>query len=594
MLNQAIGRSQKQSGVKGSKTESLTRRSDAKPQLQRPGTKAGNLAKPKENRYGLRSEPTNGLKDDVILLGPNDVTEHDDPPRKHATRQSNTNAVAETSSTPTESQPRKRSYIPPVRKARVSTKKPASSHSIQLSELPNTVPSVPHEADDLTGNSPPKAQRGRPRKNKPEPASSKDNVDVGEAADDPEEEEPEEAANIATLGNLPNSREQSPDSANASNVSGEYPDSNILHQPQDPHGRMEVDLADLEVFNTMKTTLAHGYRDLKENISERPRTGLKAVKTLNNNLKSLTNLYADLRGSRMLGAAQDKANTNTFRHTFIKRITLQSQKLDLEEESVLAAVYIVLMPTFVEAIRVGVHAHNITEPISTASLNEILTLLDSVYNLGLKAVRQPYQLQPRAKDRVSSIRGPTVTILPLIRGVWQSFISELRARQKAEERADCERVSAEEKKREEEEEAERLWQLGQKAAELEKRQKAKAERKIRMNNLHRHQRQALDAKLADPLFAKWIRRESAQPEPKSNTWRKESIYGTQNLEVTRSAHPLATLDYEELARNDKRAGEDRKSVNVLNQREQRRLARQSNEAKIIFIDTMRSERGSIP
>ena len=598
MLNQAIARSQKQPGVKGSKTESRPRQADAKPRPPRPLARPGNLAHGNRNRYPLRSEHDDGVEEDeTVSLEPNAMdAELDETPRNHVTRQSNTHAIVETSSAPTDSQRRKSSRINSGQRARVSTKEPAPSHSIQLFEVPDTEPKVPHEADGLTNNNHPKVRSGRPQKHKLKPASSKNGVDVGEAADNQDNqyaEDAEEAANIADLQSLPDSRERLPRSANTSEFSGTYPDSNTPHHPQDPDGRIEMDLADLEVFNIMRTTLKRGCRDLKEDISVRPRTVLKAVKTLNNELESITESYITLRASRMRGAAQDK-DTNTGRDKSIKNITLKSQKLNLEKESVLASVYLDLMPTFVKAITIGVDAHTVTESISTASINEILRLLASVYNLAFKAVRQPFELQPKARDRKSSIRGPTLAILPMIKGVWQSFSSELRARQKANERANYERIAAEKKKREEKEEALRMWQIEQEAAVKKKREEEVAERKIRLNNLHRHQRQALDAKLADPLFSKWIMRKSARQETKPGTWRKEPSYGTQNSEVTRSAHPLAPLDYEELARNNKRAGEDRKPVNALNQREEGRLARQSNEAKIIFIDTMRSERGTIP
>lgn len=115
-----------------------------------------------------------------------------------------------------------------------------------------------------------------------------------------------------------------------------------------------------------------------------------------------------------------------------------------------------------------------------------------------------------------------------------------------------------------------------------------------MNNLHKLQRQALDAKLADPLLAQWIMTEVARGNIKSESWGKESMHRTHSPDVNRSSHPLATLDYDEVSHNDLQASNQTEQTTASNRREEYRSSRWSNEVKIIFIETMRSERGSTP
>lgn len=115
-----------------------------------------------------------------------------------------------------------------------------------------------------------------------------------------------------------------------------------------------------------------------------------------------------------------------------------------------------------------------------------------------------------------------------------------------------------------------------------------------MNKLHRRQRQALDAKLADPLLAEWTRRVVHGGQTTSDGWRNETISKSRPSDTLRFTHPLSTLDYDEPGQNHRRSSDDHNERKMAsNKREEHGPTRWSYEEKITFIDTMRSERGNI-
>ena len=463
----------------------------------------------------------------------------------------------------------------------------------------NTTARQPSASEQIQSN-----RTLRPRKNQdsePEPANGPadlgaaaagaDEVEAGDIIPDANNRaepggtvEVEDVENGTSEGqSLPKYIEQSPRTIKAAHSYMDGSDPSIPHRWKDQLDTIELDVTNLEGFNTMKDLLKGVYR-LQHGQSEREP---KQVVEFQEHLSSMTESYLALRAARM--ARRPRATKIALERVrkSVEQVTAMFPKLKLNSTRKLANVYLDFIPKFIDAISIGVDAYTFQEPITTASIGEIANLLLLVFNMATKAVCQSDEIQPRTEDGACSVRRPTMEILPIIEATHKAFIAELRTRQEAQDYMDREFIAELERRRQEKESE--IAQISERR-QLEK----EIERRSRMNNLHKLQRQALDAKLADPLLAQWIMTEVARGNIKSESWGKESMHRTHSPDVNRSSHPLATLDYDEVSHNDLQASNQTEQTTASNRREEYRSSRWSNEVKIIFIETMRSERGSTP
>lgn len=442
----------------------------------------------------------------------------------------------------------------------------------------------------------------RPRKNQesePEPANGP--ADLGAAAAGGDEVEAgdiiPDANNIAEPGgtvevedvengtsqrqSLPKYIEQSPRTIKAAHSYIDGSDPSIPHRWKDQLDTIELDVTNLEGFNTMKDLLKGVYR-LQDGQSDREP---KQVVKFQEHLSSMTESYLALRAARI--ARRPRATKIALERVrkSVGQVTAMVPKLKLNSTRKLANVYLDFIPKFIDAISIGVDAYTFQEPITTASIGEIANLLLLVFNMATEAVCQSDEIQPRTEYGACSVRRPTMEILPIIEATHKAFMAELRTRQEAQDHVDREFIAELERRRQEKESE--IAQISERR-QLEK----EIERRSRMNNLHKLQRQALDAKLADPLLVQWIMTEVARGNIKSESWGKESTHRTHSPDVNRSSHPLATLDYGEVSHNDLQTSNQTEQATASNRREEYRSSRWSNEAKIIFIETMRTERGN--
>jgi hypothetical protein len=583
IINGAMRGAQKQSDKEakaGSHMPSLNSRS-----LHASGTRNNptKLTSGDSNIYDVPLEESEG----IAPHGTND--ESSQPPKKRG-RPSRTSARAKAPSSANESKPRSSRRLRSNQNTKISTKELTPSNSMHVAQVPETDPKFP-QAKDPIGNDHPRAKVGRPRKRKSQPASSNNPAGVEDTIDARDVAEAEDAPGTTIeLQKVSNSREQLPQRTYASDSSEEDSNSNAAHHAQDPDGTMEGDLADLEIFNRMKATLKHGHSEVKDDFVTQQGSNLKSeqdVQALKDELTTLKTLYRGLRKSRASGTGTKKVQKDVTNS--IKKITSRTAGLQLRAQPILTDVYLDIMPAFVNAITVGVdaHTHPVNEPISTAAVGEIQNFLGLMCELAEKAANKPDKVQPKTVNGVF-LRRSTKNILPMIRDVHEKFLTEFNTRMKAQSAAEREEISAYLAKRNENI-MNRKIEREQKSAE----ESAKLKNKREETRVHKIQRRDFDAKLADPLLAQWVRRETAQDETRLGNPTTEMMNRTQHLEVTQFTRPLANLDYEELVQNDLRASNDREQVKRSNQHEDHRPVRWSNDAKIIFIDIMRDERGNI-
>lgn len=549
-LNDILRDLHKQHDPKKANTVSLTPQAASK--ISRPSVKPGNLA----NSSHLSSRG-NDLQEEPKK--PAEVAGEDEEPRPKRAKRSETTTITNTSSMSTISPIGKSARVQPSRKARQPSNKPVASHRIEELQTLHMNPKIADQAD------------------------ADDVVDAQEAVD-------------------PNGRAKDASDDN-SRLTGASPIN------------IEVDLADTESFSAMRAILKERLASLEAKCKgvtwpKGPKEAASKneiiVRDLATDLESQVELYSALRSSKIRGKAKATRDAETEAANALRNIISNAEKLTLKTQSTLATVYLNLIPLFVDNIVQGVDAYTTTEPISSASITEINLLLDSVYSLAKKAVSRPDDIQPKTMD-MQSLRSAILEILPIIGAAQGRFSAELVARdnsnnraeqaqmyaererkikQEAEKKEELERISAEQTKMQEEMEM-RLKLL----AESQKRKEAEGKR-TRLNALHKRQWQALNSKMANSHSAKWITMGVARDNARTST-SKEDNHGTQSSEPARSSHPLATLDYEELVRNEKYASDDHKRAKLLTKSEEHPFARHSNESKIAFVDIMRSELGNI-
>jgi hypothetical protein len=538
--------------------------------LSRPTNPPANLAKRK--RSSLRPDPYEIPPDESGPEGADDMGVTIEESSRNPAKRPRKNARAEL--------PPERNGLQDIRTLRsqhgpkrsVSIREPAAADSARGSQMLNA------DSNRPSGNL--KSKRGRPRKKVPKPTSFNENTAV-----------------IVLSNERDNNTVPSPELDSRSQAFGEV--------DTEPSNNLNVDFADLEAFDTMLAKLKHR-RHEKKNTNKRSsnNAGNKSEESvLNELLISLTEAYIALRTARIAGRSRAALNAQKKVEVSMQDVIAKANGLNLNSRESLSNVYLDLLPSFINAVRAGTDAHTAKEDISIISLHEIADFLDLIYNLAMRAVEQPTRLQPKAIDGTNSIRQPTIEVLPMIREVRKKFLAELRSRQQAQELAEREKLSAERERRRREmaeASAERERQLEREQLELdaneEKRkqeeEKARSERQIITNKLHRRQRQALDARLADPLWAEWIKSEMATNEAKVEARRRETIPETRTSALARSTSALMAQTYEEL---DVRAS-DYERVMVFDKSKKRREQSPRpwpSKAKTIFIDTMRFERGSI-
>jgi hypothetical protein len=298
----------------------------------------------------------------------------------------------------------------------------------------------------------------------------------------------------------------------------------------------------------------------------------------------------------MAGRARAALNAQNKVELSMKDVIAKANGLNLNSRESLSKVYLDLLPSLINAVRAATDAHTVKEGISDISLQEIAEFLDLIYNLATRAVEQPTSLQPKAIRGTNSVRQPAVEVLPMIREVRKRFLAELRSRQQAQELPEREELAAELVRRQRDIETEQLeFDVSEKNREQEE-NKARLERQIVANKLHRLQRQALDARLVDPLRAQWIKSEMATDEAKVEARKRETIPKTRTSAPARVTSALITRTSEDLVEHDVQASDCERVVGVFGKRKKRREPsprRWPSKARAIFIDTMRLERGSI-
>jgi hypothetical protein len=359
------------------------------------------------------------------------------------------------------------------------------------------------------------------------------------------------------------------------------PSPSIPQLPQNSDGASEVDITDLEIYEKWKDHLKGVFRLPDDHCDAEPKgkSKSKQVMELLEALASMTEQYSTLRMARVAKRTTEIKNALGDVRKSVKRVINMGTGLKLNTTRNLAAVYLDIIPSFIDAISMGVKAHTTTESVNTASIGEIANLLGLVCNLAWEATCQSDKLQPNTSDGIWKLRRPTTEILSTIGAVHQRFTTEFKTRQQAQDRAEQERITTELKRR-------------RQLKDFEEEQR-RSEKRIRMNNLHREQRQIIVERLAK--LAPRSMMEGARADANSDSGRKESMYRTNTSDMTRFSHPLATLDYEEVSRNDLRAAEGHtEHARASNRRKEYHSARWSYEEKIVFVETMRSEQGNVP
>jgi hypothetical protein len=583
-LNKAVQDLLKQPVPEKANARSHTRQ--AAPKISRPTAKPGNLA-----HAGRLSSTRSDVQEEPSPEQPAAVDSEDEEPRPKRAKRFETTTKTNTSPLSTKSPISKSRRIQRSRKSKQPSNEPAESQPIEESQTRHMDPNIEDQADGLVMDETPKRKRGRPRKYKPRSISANDEADAGEAVGAQEAGEPEDQAEDA---NIDDSR---------------HP----LASPPD----MGVDLADTEIFYKMKAHLEREIPPLKDRYEEvrdlngATQTKSKSEEIIENlmpELESLNESYCTLRASKIRGRVKDTKEAETNVTNSLRNIIFPSaESLRLKKESTLAAVYLYLIPSFVGVITIGVDAYTVTEPVSTASIRKIEFLLGLVINLATKAVKCDDGIQPKTMD-MQPLRSPILEILPMIKEAQNKFLAELASRYSSRYRAEQEQINAmqEGKIRQEKErrkELERISTEQRQMQEMETRVKYLAElrqrkeaegKRARLNDLHKRQWRALNAmKKEDPHLATWITMGVAQDDARSTAVRDESNHGSQTSEPARSAHPLATLDYDELVRNERYASEDPTRAKPPAKRVEHPFARESNETKIAFVDIMRSELGII-
>jgi len=376
----------------------------------------------------------------------------------------------------------------------------------------------------------------------------------------------------------------------------------------------EAYLIDPGTFDIIKDELKHvGHKFDKETKQwsqklERPNSKTIPGKRLERLLGQLAESYCALRTSKSAGNphAIHIARTEVMR--VIEEITTKSNEIVTDRlkhtepttESIqktknfLSDLYYVLLQRFIDAIKAGTEVHTVEGPMTTIALQEIAKLLEIMKDLAEKAVDQPSNLQPKApKNKTYHILKPIRQVLPMIRELHRKISRELSRRKRAEELARWEKVSVERERRRRQEEIE-----------------ARSERQRKKIALHRLQRRVLDEKLADPLLPRWAKAEIARYKVKPESRRPQTKL---NARISQSAGSRQSsiaevYDVEEMEgppfhddpfdegtdgaafNND---GYERVKIFGKSNRQQQVPKPWSTQEKMVFIDTMRFERGNI-
>jgi hypothetical protein len=608
---------------------------NARSRLSRPTISPANLAKrkrssPRPDTYDIPSDESEAEVADVM-----GVTIEESP--RNRAKRPRKNARAEL--------PPEQNRLQDIRKLRsqqspkrsVSIREPADAGSVRGSQIPSINSNLPSRAGALTSNGKVKSKRGRPRKNVPKPTSFNENT-VGmvlsserddntvpspgldsrsQAFGEVDIEHNVLLASPVETGDRLGRTLRSPTPAHLGIENQEPPSSIKKHskmsisahsvndhpepsvsQTQDPSNNLNVEFSDLEPFDIMLAKLKHGRHEMEENTNKQSsnNAGKKSEGgVLKESLVSLTMAYIALRTARMASRPRVALNAQKKVELSTKDVIAKANGLNLNSRESLSNVYLDLLPSLINAVRAGTDAHTVEEDISDISLQEIANLLDSIYNLATRAVEQPTRLQPKAIRGTSSVRQPTIEVLPMIREVRKRFLAELRSRQQAQELADREELAAERVRRQQDIAKEQLeFDAAEKNREQEE-NKARLERQILANELHRLQRKALDARLADPLRAQWVKSEMATDEAKVEVRRRGTIPKTRTSAPARVTSALTAWTSEELVEHDVLASDCERVVGVFGKSKKRREPSPRpwpSKARTIFIDTMRFERGS--
>jgi hypothetical protein len=247
-------------------------------------------------------------------------------------------------------------------------------------------------------------------------------------------------------------------------------------------------------------------------------------------------------------------------------------------EATLIDLYFNIIPEGIHVLKKAVAVFNIEGSMNTAALQEILRLVDLLYDLANAAVTQPKEIQPRPAGSISyQISQPTRYNLPTIRKLQKLILAELTFREREKERAKEELLRPERERRLREEQEREDSEISRKRDER-RRMQGEFWRAVQNNFFPHPWNRVLETDIA--------RLEAAR----KGKGRQESVeLGNPRMRMVEPRRPNS-----EESRPGSDQGVERVSVFPANNvKVNSSMSSLSKEDTLIFIDCMRYEQGKV-
>ena len=246
--------------------------------------------------------------------------------------------------------------------------------------------------------------------------------------------------------------------------------------------------------------------------------------------------------------------------------------------------YFLILPNLVSALKSGVEAHTLEVRLRTDAIQELIQLLDIIYNLGEAALRQPTDVQPNSpQNKTYQVSQPTRLVLPMARTLRKDLKMELSCRKletESSQRAQIQQERASERHMEEE--------------------RILGERRRRKQEIIRQQKEDWAAKVADRKWGTFLRAQVAAEDAKAAARRAEMDaerprpHGINSRELrTSEVRGFEEGDTDEME-EDPSGDEDLERVSVFGKNNSQKVTGPrpwTNDEKAVFIDMMRFRQG---